>query len=136
MGDVDRDALLSDVLARLADPTFAQLMTATTAEGNQPVLPALLSDLFTDVIAKVVTAGGAGNIVVPMPKGYLVMDLTVKHNEAPAQPGQDMLSPTCTVGLVLARIMQDGGNKIYTVPQVTDSDAPSHATAALVGATS
>ena len=136
MVDVDRDVLLSDVLGRLVDPRFARLLTATTPSGDRPIMPAVYSDAFVDILAKVSAAGGCGNMVVAMPQGYLVMGLAIGPAQGAGMTGQQVLKRSCTVGLVLARLMADGGGpQTYLVPGIA-THRRERATANLVGAAS
>jgi len=109
VNDVDRSALTADVAKKLVEPGFAKLLSAVAPDGTTPVIPALRSDVLEDILKDVQAAGGAGNIVVPVMNGYLVIALKFVNSRKAADHDAATLAAKMTIGVLIARIMEDGG---------------------------
>jgi hypothetical protein len=84
------------------------LLTAVTPDGEHPIIPALRSDLLGRVLSDVQAAGGAGNVVVPVANGYIVIALTTAPRSVGETTTHPPLRADCTIGLLVARLIQDG----------------------------
>jgi len=107
--EVDRMAISADIAKRLNDPSFRAILSSTAPDGSTPIIPALRSDILRDVLVDVNAAGGAGNVVVPIANGYMVIALkavAAVHSRAKQPPALD---PRQTVGVLMARLIEDGG---------------------------
>ena len=137
MERVDRDALTSEVLGRLADPSFARLLRATTADGARPIVVARREDAFADVLSEVDAAGGAGNLVVPLSQGYIIVTIAIGAASPKDRKGHqpEHLTAQCTVGVLLARLLEDGDQeRTYIVHRSERGRRDDQAKANLVGA--
>lgn len=111
MADMDRDQLLAHVYRRLADGKLGAKMTARAEDGSKPVVVALASDSFSSLLTNVSAAGGYANVAASVLDGLIVFSLRVEEadddgdNTDPAT----MLDPGCTVGVLVARMIQDRG---------------------------
>jgi hypothetical protein len=116
MVDVDRDAVGRFVFGRLAsDAEFRARLTATAPDGSRPILVALPGDRMSSVLANLDAFGGAGNVVVPLYGGVVVLAM---RNAAPRvvgafEPSDRDITPDCTVGVFLQRVSGDADQSGY-----------------------
>jgi len=106
--DMERDSIIAYAMRRLTEKGFRDKLTAVAADGSMPIIPALLSDRFSDVIGSVQSEGGIGNT----------------------------LSSDITMGLVIARVFGDGdsGSTLtYVVPGEPDVGGTEVASTELAG---
>src|ERR1700728_3032089 len=76
-------------------------------DGTKPVFAALLNDRAIDVIREVHDHGGTGNVIIPLGNsGFFVVALSVSHDAA--LWGYPTLSPSITMGVLIARAIEDG----------------------------
>jgi hypothetical protein len=117
MADVDRreDVDLRERVTRLvydnlSDRAFRQCLTATAEDGSRPIIVVLPADPMLELVRKVEAAGGAGNIVMPKANGFVVVAV-----ERDAQDDKDagLLTPDCTAGVFVARVLADGAGNSY-----------------------
>jgi hypothetical protein len=139
MRDVNRDSIVEHALGRLVDQSFREKLTAVLPDGSRPIVPALLSDPLIDVLRQVHSGGGAGNVLVPVApngKGYCVIAMRVRSVADSESAGRDVLSSEITMGVLIARALQDGsdnGEMSYFVPGGCDDDGAEVAETEFVG---
>jgi hypothetical protein len=139
MVDERRQAVAKDALSRLAERSFRQKLTAVAPDGSRPVIPALLEDRFYEVVEQVHRSGGVGNVVVPFAAGLIILALHTSHVSNDESIDYPMLSPEVTVGVVIARFLQDapaGESLGYLMPYACaqcDDDGAELASTELVG---
>jgi len=121
MADVDRDAVVAAILGRLQESSFRKLL-AVAPDGTRPILPALLSDTFASVLKEAHVAGGIANLVVPVSNGYFVVQLRTSPAAAHEIASKPALRADCTVGVLLARLIQDGPENSYVVLSPCDGE--------------
>jgi hypothetical protein len=137
MADMNHEAVVSGVMERLGDPAFRKLLTAVAPNGDRPIIPALNSDLFKDVLQAVDVHGGVGNVCVPVKNGYFVLSVTTNAAGEPGASGTAFgahphLTAACTMGVLLARLVQDG-NEGERFTYLVSDDSPETAQAELIG---
>lgn len=133
MVDVRREDIIAYALKRLADASFRRQLTAVAEDGTRPIIPALLSDKLSDVVLEVHRHAGAGNVVIPLKQGYFLCALHVTPTPGEQASAFPMISPDVTMGVMIARLFQDGGTASYTVPDGCEG-WPEVASTELVGA--
>jgi hypothetical protein len=129
----ERDQVSSSILKRLTDPAFRKLLTATTPSGEHPVIPALRSDLLGRVLSDVQASGGAGNVVVPIANGYMVIALTTPPRTVGETTTHRPIKADCTIGLLIARLIDDGCEDGEMLTYCLVGSGPKAARADLVG---
>lgn len=128
----DRTQIAADIARRLADPSFRDILSATP-DGDCAVIPALRSDVVGDVLKKVADLGGTANAVVPVANGYLIIAIKVGGRASRAKTPSGSLDPSCTIGVLLARIFEDGAKKGHPLHYTIEGGAEHRARADLVG---
>jgi len=136
--DMERDSIIAYAMRRLTEKGFRDKLTAVAADGSMPIIPALLSDRFSDVIGSVQSEGGIGNIVLPAPggAGYVVLATRIRSIICEDSLQYSTLSSDITMGLVIARVFGDGdsGSTLtYVVPGEPDVGGTEVASTELAG---
>lgn len=93
MANVNRSTLTRYVYQRLAEPDFRQRLTATSPDGSHPIIVALRGDPMAGLLQKLHKAGGAGNVVVPVLNGFVVLAIqsqpqTYSYSKQPCDQGK------------------------------------------------
>lgn len=128
MDDVQRQELNRLVMRSLQDRAFRERLTARDSKGLHPILIVGLDDSLRSMLAKVQDAGESANVVVPYLNGVMVVAVDIMVGSADPMIG--LLTPDCTVGVLLERLRQDAddeGAAVFGVP-----DSPTSARAELV----
>ena len=108
MANKERDDLLAEVLSRMGDPAFRNLLCAVAPDGSHPLIPAFKSDTLHGVLSDVQASGGAGNVVVPLANGFMIIAMSTSSRSVGETATHPPLDVNCTIGVLLARLVQDG----------------------------
>jgi hypothetical protein len=115
MYDMNREIATKVVYDRLRDPSFRSHLTGVAPDGSKPIAVAMLDDRFVDLAAQTVSNGGVTNVLIFMDDNK-ILGVTLSTIESSGVPddGCEALSD-CTVGLFVARMLQDRGTSKYSV---------------------
>lgn len=111
MPDMNRDEVLSQVYRRLADREFASRLKAIDAEGNTPVVAAVAETSIRTVLDEVNAFGGTATVVAALFDGLVIFQVEDGVSDLSADGGVTPgdLDTDCTIGLLVARMIEDGG---------------------------
>ncbi len=129
--DETRTKLAADIARRFADPEFHALLSVAP-DGTSAVIPALRSDVVSDVLSEVAKAGGTANAVVPVANGYLIIAIKLGGRSHKAK-SSGALEPTCTMGVLIARMFEDGATEGHLLHYSIGDGSERRARADLVG---
>ena len=126
MPDQDRQTVLKSVYQRLRDPDFGQRFIVG-ADGTRPIFVALPSDAMGTVLDALDHNGGAGNVVVPVLNGYMVVRMTSAQTDDHGDDdcSAENLTSDCTVGVFIHRLWIDGNDACYRFVRPDGSSAES-----------
>ena len=115
MHDMNREIATKVVYDRLRDPSFRHHLTGVAPDGSKPIAVAMLEDRFVDLAAQTVSNGGVTNVLIFMDDNKIlgVTLSTVQSSGAPDQECEALSD--CTVGVFIARLLQDRGSSKYSV---------------------
>jgi len=107
--DGERGGLTALIARKMIEPEFTDLLKRAP-DGSIPVVPALRSDRIADALAEVEASGGVANLVVPVSNALMIVSLSRVPGDCDhGSHGPAVLSADETVGVLLARLIEDGG---------------------------
>lgn len=119
MAEQSREELATEIAKRLADPGFADALTATTRDGSRPIVAAFPDDLLLEVVREVHLIGGNGNVVVKFLNVLTVVSLKLVPRSQRRTRVCELQEQT-TMGLFIARLASDEEqgltNLVYDIP--------------------
>lgn len=113
MADMTRDELMRWVQRQLPRREFTQKLVRAE-DGSVPILVALPKDLASDILERAHLKGGVANVVTPMFDGALTFSVTSDIGWT-GEKGTDLIDAGCTIGLLVQRMMVDGGQGSYAI---------------------
>lgn len=129
-----REEILRSVHRRLPSREFADRLTLRGEDGMTPVVVVLSTDPVRRLLDEVLAMGGASNVVAHILDGLMIFAMETTTVPAKDSP-PDQLSAECTVGVLLAHLIEQGGGKqTYTFRTRGETTCGSAAGASLVGA--
>lgn len=119
MADMDRrQAIISAVSRSLAHKDYADRFEAFGPNRERVILAALPDDLMSSLWSEVKAVGGSANVVVPLFEGLVCFAMTptpAGRARQTAATRSSHINGECTVGVMLARLIEDGGSADYAV---------------------
>lgn len=118
MDDMTRhDDLLRLVHQQLVNRDFAKRFAPMTESGERTIVVALREDTIFDLCTRVHDIGGAANVVVPMFDGLIVFNMKSSSlaGLSDLTDGPAAVDGDATVGVIIQRLMDDGGEATYRV---------------------
>lgn len=107
MVSMDRQEANRLVYRRLIEPAFRERLTAVDADGNHPILVVLPSDSVDNLLTQLGSVGGAANVVTPFLNGLVALTMHAANNPLATPVDLPRLRRDCTVGVLLAQVLQD-----------------------------